>query len=298
MQMTLYYLCPNIESMILIIELTIISVIYGHSSRTWNNLKNLKIIKEGKNFNIFKELKLDSAPEIVFNIECSSSDGENTTVSFRDTVKIPYTCWWAGTGDIDPNGLETASKTYVGTTKSKMTFVTFEYAFKEADEFTKGYLEQKKQELYEMNKNRDERCDVWLNIHVPSQDSTAINTFNKIQAFSSGGRGQEFSISSIKNTDKFALKPDSMKMPIICKRVFFWLFTILPLPFFNGALLRLIINTKYSYEVKKNIVRYVEIKQGTIGTAYNQIRPPMDPSRGFQLTNALYSDMNLAQPTV
>ena len=270
--------CEHQLIMYFITEYLIICVIFAFSSRTWNHLKIMRVLGTGKNFNIWKELKIDAAPEIRIHIECyhyetvhyTDSDGKSKTrqekrVTYRATELVPYSCWWIGDGIGDPNAVESASKTYVGTFDDLMTFLAFEYSIQAVDSFTTDKIEEARIHHHLMNRNRDAHCDVTTHIHAEH------------------------------GPNKISLKPESMPLPVICQTWFFWLFTVLPVPFFNGALIRLIVDSKYSVEVRKSIVRFVEIRPGTFGTPANQVKPHMNPSKGYQLSNMLYSDMDLHQ---
>jgi len=270
--------CEHQLIMHFITEYLIICLLFALSSRTWNHLKIMRVVGDGKNFNIWKELKIDAAPEVRINIECwhyetvhyTDSEGNKKTrqekrVTHRATEYVPYSCWWIGDGIGDPNAIESASKTYVGTFENLMTFVAFEYSVQAVDGFTTNTIEEARNHYYQVNRYRDDHCDVGTHLHAEH------------------------------GPNKISLRPESMPVPLICQTWFFWLFTVLPLPFFNGALIRLIVDSKYSVEVRKSVVRFIEIRPGTVGTTVNQVKPHMNPSKGYQLSNMLYSDMDLHQ---
>jgi hypothetical protein len=270
--------CENQLIMYFITEYFMIVLLFALSSRTWNHLKIMRVVGDGKNFNIWKELKIDAAPEIRINIECwhwetvhyTDSEGNRKTrqekrVTHTATEYVPYSCWWIGDGIGDPNAIESASKTYVGTFADLMTFLAFEYSVQAVDGFTTNTIEEARNHYYQVNRYRDDHCDVRTNIHAEH------------------------------GPNKLSLRPESMPVPLLCQTWFFWLFTVLPLPLFNGALIRLIVDSKYSVEVRKTVVRFIEIRPGTVGTQMNSVRPHMNPSKGYQLSNMLYSDMDLHQ---
>ena len=93
---------------------------------------------------------------------------------------------------------------------------------------------------------------------------------------------------------KFTLRPESMPLPLICHTWWFWMFTVLPLPFFNGALLRWIIDSKYVRRVRMKVVRYVEIRPNDRWDDKKD-QPDMNKKKGYQYPNMFYSDMDLHQ---
>merc|ERR1712071_436297 len=92
--------------------------------------------------------------------------------------------------------------------------------------------------------------------------------------------------SSSEYIEKHTFKPENMKIPLFCRPWFFWLFTVLPFPFFNGVLLRLIITKLYSVEIRKPIVQYIQILPETVRRGVIPV-PVMDVSRGYQVTSSV-----------
>ena len=162
---------------------------------------------------------------------------------------MPYTTWWIE-GDLSH------TETLIETHQRKFTFVSLDCSVLAADDFTKRSIENSKNEAYQNYKHRDDYCDVNVKLHAETGEN------------------------------KFTLKNDNMEIPWMCKNSHFWFWTLLPLPFFNGALIRWYINNKLSIEERRNIVRFVMISPGS----FNQIKPPSDSSRGFQQENARFYD--------
>ena len=263
LQFSHLYVCSNRLTEIFIYEYMTICIVFALSSRTWNHLKTMGVVGDGKNFNIWTELKMEEAPEIRIGIDCYHHNGENDKVTTYSEIQlIPYSCWWIDTGAGDSNQVESGSKTYIGTCEDKLTFVDFKYSVKPVDDFTSNVIQKEIKRYYELNKKRDVCCNVFL----------VIMPFH--------------------GPNKMSLRPKSMPLPLICKTWFFWIFTVLPLPFFNGALIRLLVNSR-CVEVRKKIVYNVEIRPDTVGTKINKNKPHMNPSKGYQLSNMIYSDMDL-----
>jgi len=270
--------CRNSLILFYFAEYTIISLIFAASSRTWNYLKNIRVIGDGENFSIWKELKIDGAPEVRVHIECYHMEmppeaalmpknsieyaaieafHQEKVVTYSATKLVPYTTWWICDGVGNQHELENASKTNFGICQGTITFASFEYSVQLADDgFTKNQLEEIRSSHYEDNKHRDKRCKATIELHADH------------------------------GPEKITWKSESMKLPICCQPLYFWIFTLLPLPFFNGALIRLIVNSKY-VESRKNICRYIEIRQNGdlhrvnshFSTVLNSIQPAMDQSR-------------------
>jgi len=265
LQFSQLYVCRNRLTEVFIYEYMTICIVFALSSRTWNHLKTMAVVGDGKNFNIWTQLKMEEAPEIRIGIDCYHMERDNDHVTtYREIQLIPYSCWWIDTGAGDSNQVESGSKTYIGTCEDKLTFVDFKYSAKPVDDFTSNVIQKEIKRYYELNKKRDMCCNV----------SLLIMPFH--------------------GPNKMSLRPKSMPLPLICKTWFFWIFTVLPLPFFNGALIRLLVNSR-CVEVRKNIVYNVEIRPDTVGTKINKNKPHMNPSKGYQLSNMIYSDMDLHQ---
>lgn len=248
------FTCQSNLIIFYLVEYTIVCLILAGCSRTWNHLKNIQ--GDSRDGQRFIRRQLTAVPEIRMKIECyhykenSSTDsrGNRTSsndrsVSFTKTELMPYTTWWIE-GDLSHS--ETLMETYRG----KFTFVSLDYEVSEANEFTKNAIKSWKLRVYDTHKWRDSHCDV------------------TVEFFAQTG------------ASKFSLKKDDMEIPWYCKPLNFWLVSFLPLPFFNGALIRWYVNNTLSVEERRSIVRYVEIREGC--EEVNHVKPASDSDRGFQ----------------
>ena len=182
---------------------------------------------------------------------------------FREIFKFPTYLRW-----VDKVLHCGRSQTYISPPQNKLTFLSLEYSKKPADEFTTSIIEQAKSHYHQLNNaHKKPCCEVYVEFGP---------TKEKYGFFSGNTTVSEFS-------EKFTLKPENMKLPLFCRPWFFWLFTVLPFPFFNGVLLRMIITKFYSVEIKKPIVQYIQILPETgSGTV-----PVMDISKGYQVTQSV-----------
>ena len=260
LQLIYLFSCGSEIILFYVVEYTIACLILTGTSRTWNHLKNIKgNTRDGQRF---IRRQLTAVPEIQMKIECyhyketsardsrgNRSTSRDKVVSFSKTELLPYTTWWIE-GDLSH------TETLIETHQGKFTFVSLDYSVLVADDFTKKSIEDSRKEIYHNYKHKDDHCDVTVNLYA----ETGVN--------------------------KFALKKDNMEIPWFCKSSNFWLCSLLPLPFFNGALIRWYVNKQLSIDERRNIVRFVVIRPGY----FNQIKPPSDSSRGFQQENSRFED--------
>ena len=171
------------------------------------------------------------------------------------------------------------SQTYVSTAQNKLTFLSMKYSKKAADEFTTSIFEQAKSKHYELNKNRDVHCDVSVEFD-PTKERWAPTECM------TGGQPPCVTAKFSDYSEKLTFKPENMKVPLFCRPWFFWLFTVLPFPFFNGILLRMIIAKFYSVTIKKPIVQYLQILRETVDSGVVPV-PVMDITKGYQVTQSV-----------
>jgi len=268
----------------------LIALIYARFSRAYQVLKLLKL-NEGnrRHFDFWKHIYADAIPTIDVKVDCYHrhvSNGRWETVAVYEegkqtgtkqvwkedverrhtlvtTENIPYTTWWIGDGKIPtcccPQEVESQSKTLdIGPHEGKMTFAQFSYSCEAADDYTKKALRDAKTAIYDKYKDKKRCCKI---------DTCEVTE-------------PEFVYE--KGIEKIVLKPESLELPDFCKPGQFWKYTVLPLPYFNGAKIRQIIDEELSIDFRKNIVRYVEIKPDTVGTWNNSVKPGVDTSRGYE----------------
>ena len=209
----------------MLVESTILSVILAYHSKEWQYLKCVKSmspITSGK-INIWKEIDLET-PELSFKIERYVYDTEGTEL--RTTVtkeSIPYTSWWVGDETSeggDSRELRSRSQTLVSPAQNKLTFLSLKCSKKAADESTLKWIENARTEIIKKGYGLGP-CRIYDDFGEPNEKQFKTLTFI----------------------------PENMKLPVLCRPSVFWLFTVFPLPFLNGLLLRLIVTKFYSIEI-------------------------------------------------
>jgi len=298
------FMCPMIYvrleqnlHLFILLESTILSAILAYMSREWQYLKNMKNLGELNRINIWRELKLET-PEIKLNIQSQKGSSQ---------VTIPYSSWWIGGEDSESSGTP-AQSPHLTVNQNKLSFISFNYSKKAANEATQNLIEKAKNEHFELTKKAVDTIS-----KSGAETCIVFEEFYPLSALNTGGvnkRGVKrqmyehyrmlISQPEYKKqaqdyvpphffseySSKLCVKPENMKLPLFCKSWFFWLFTVLPFPFFNGVLLRLIIKNVYSVEVRKPIVQYLEIRPELDASGVSPV-PVMDVSRGYHATHSV-----------
>jgi len=260
-----------------LIEFTLLSVAMAYHSTEWKHLKCVRSLSllTDPNINIWRELNLET-PEILLKIKCYHGEDKPSTTTYEAVEPVPYSFWWIGddtSKEGDPRELRSRSQTYISTAQNKLTFLSLKYSKKAADKFTTGIIEQEKSKHHELNKHRDVHCEVSVEFGPTKEKWTPIVGPCAKAKFSD-------------YSEKLTFKPENMKVPLFCRPWFFWLFTVLPFPFFNGVLLRMIIAKFYSVEIKKPIVQYLQILPETVDSGVVPV-PVMDITKGYQVTQSV-----------
>ena len=131
-------------------------------------------------------------------------------------------------------------------------------------------IQQEKSNHKILNKQDYKRCEVSVEFGPKKEKMTGPWCSQQVSDYS----------------EILTFKPENMKVPLFCRPWFFWLFTVLPFPFFNGVLLRMIIAKFYSVEIKKPIVQYVQILPETVDSGVVPV-PVMDLTKGYQVTQSV-----------
>jgi len=238
-------------SILNIVILTVLMLIFSWRARTRKFIKGAKgDSQEGQKL-IYEYIK--NIPTVSISIQCyhykrvTTGSGKNKktrrkkVTTYTGSESVPYSGWWAD-GDLS------SSETFIETQPGKYTFISMHYDIKYADEHTSREVTAAKSDAYRRHQHRDQHCDTTIHMAV---DHGPI---------------------------KFSLCPEGMSRPLISRGWFYYLTSILPVPFFNGMVTRRIINMFYSCEVHRNIDRFIEIKP----LMPRFVRPPSNPAKGFQ----------------